>query len=40
MQAALEPAGRQKWYTVFSAVQCREIFLGLGVQDIAELDSD
>jgi hypothetical protein len=39
-QATLELAGREKWPAFFSAVQGREAFHGLRVQDITEFDSD
>jgi hypothetical protein len=39
--AALELASREKWYAAFlSTAECREAFHRLGVQDVAEFDSD
>jgi hypothetical protein len=41
MQAALELAGREKWLCfLFSVVWHMEAFHRLGVQDVAEFDSD
>jgi hypothetical protein len=42
IQAALEPAGREKWLCFFFRVAwwCKEAFPGLGVQDVAEFDFD
>jgi hypothetical protein len=41
IQAALEPASREKWSVAFlSVVRCREAFHNLGVQVVAEFDSD
>jgi hypothetical protein len=41
VQAALEPAGREKWHTApLCMAGHRETFHGLGVQDVVEFDSD
>jgi hypothetical protein len=41
MQAALEPAGGEKWLCFFfSVMQPREAFCGLRVQNVTEFDSD
>jgi hypothetical protein len=40
-QAALELADREKWHGTFlSTVGSREAFYGLGVQDVADFNSD
>jgi hypothetical protein len=41
MQALLELAGGEKWHvSFFSTAEHREAFHELGVQDVAEFDSD
>jgi hypothetical protein len=40
IQAALEPAKGGKWCCCFQCSVGREAFHGLGVQDVAEFDSD
>jgi hypothetical protein len=39
-QAAFEPVAGRNGATFFSTAQHREAFYGLGVQDVAEFDSD